>query len=601
MRVHRFLPRATLLAAACVLPLAASAADPPALSCFIPDQQRLALQLAAHPCASAWSSVPAGAWLAALSGSAEAPWLGMARRALRVHAEFVLSPSHGGLPGCEATAAFLVPDGSDPADGGGLRMQRAGPWWLLGQSWRQLAVPERPHQVGPVSGGDLVLAAFLPAWPHLLPADRAEPLAEVLRVWNLTQVQVQVDLGAGRFADRMQAPKAQLPLLPVEAEALAGIPADALAVVACGLDGPALAKQSQLLLSAAGGDPLTAERSLQEIFGLGLEGLVAAIDGTVSLSLHGSSSQPAFVLSLPLTPPLRDALGHWLEYYQAGQGAALAAMAAEQAVPCVLPGVGPLFVRLGHGRLYCSPVAPLVDACAADPALPFPVAQQWPGAVGAVALARWQAGVLGAVLTPDPVSPSPLAAGLRACAAVLALTPPGCSVVHQDAQGVHSSGEHALAWLAPLIALAPRWAPPLATAYRQACDQEVAQNLRTILDRCRAFSRETNGHWPRDVADLRAWAKDLGDEIFANAGRPDLRQPFCYVSPLVDPPADQPVLVQDPAANAGRGSWVGYADGRVIFAQGVPHWQEALRLAALVKARQIGIEISDWATTPKTF
>lgn len=589
----RQIPAHIVLASACLAGLAAGEVTQPALSWLITDQQRFEERLAAHPSSAAWASLPAG--------RGDAAWLAVARRATQVRGEFTVLPPHGGLPVCEVTLAMQAVEAADPAPTAPLRTQRAGAWWLLGLSPHPLRVLGEIRPGGPAAGGDLVLLGHLPAWTRLLAAERASAWTRLLGAWSLERVQVTVDLADGRYADRTLLPGARLPVRAIDSMALAGVPADGLGILAIGVDGAALAQQIQVVLSAAGSDPQTIEQQLQEGYEVGLDALAKALDGTVSLSWHGSIEHPDILCGVPAGPLLKNLLVRWLEKVQPEQGAALAETAHEQPVPFWWPGAGPLFVRLANGRLWLSSSPRLLEICGADPPPPFPLAATWPEAAGAVALLRWRDGVVGTLVNPWRNADGPVPEMLRTCAAAGSGIPAGSCIVHQDAGGVRSVGVQALAWAASLLGRAPLWAPMLAQAYALDCDLAAADNMRLILRRAIAFAKATDANWPRDAEDLRAWAKDLTADTFANAGRPDIAQPFCYVSPLVDPPAEQPVLVQDPLVNQGRGSWVGFVDGRVLFKDGMTYWQEAQRLAALAKSRNVGIEIGEWATVPKTF
>lgn len=590
----RLLP-AVLFLASCVT-LAAGEAAQPALSCFIPDFRRFVERLAKHPNAAAWATRPAEA--------GDAAWTAVARRTTQARAEFSVSDPHGGQPACKAVVALLAPEAADPEVSAGLRSQRAGAWWLVGRSWRQLGLPEETRLTSLAAGGDMLLAGRLRPWLRLLAPEQTRAWDAVLAAWGLDRLEIVVDLAGGRFVDRTLLAKAQLPLRTIDPAALAGIPADGLAFAFLGLDGAGLAKQSRQLLGAVGLDPQAVkdlEEQLQLEYGVGLEALVQALDGTVSMSLHGSHTRPDVLIGLPLSPVLKDMLLRRLEAQQPEQGATLLATAAEQAVPFAWPGVGSLFVRLSQSRLWLSSSPLLLEACGADSPTPFPVEGNWPQAADAVALARWRVGVIGTLVVPWGNADGILAGLMRSCVATGTGLPAGWFTVHQDAKGLNCTGEHALAWIASFLGHAQTWAPAVARIHARDCEAAVTATMTTILSRSILFSKATSGHWPRDFAELRGWAKDLTDDSFANAGEPELKQPFCYVAPLVAPPGDQPVLVQDPAANQGRGSWVGFADGRLLFKTEVLYWQEAQRLSALAAARNVGVDIVEWATTPKTF
>ncbi len=91
------------------------------------------------------------------------------------------------------------------------------------------------------------------------------------------------------------------------------------------------------------------------------------------------------------------------------------------------------------------------------------------------------------------------------------VSPAGSLIMHSDREGLRCQGRWALAWLAPLgIAMAVA-APALADERLVACNQIASEHMRVILERAGAFAHAHSGHWPRNIEDLRAWAKDLGD------------------------------------------------------------------------------------------
>ena len=152
----------------------------------------------------------------------------------------------------------------------------------------------------------------------------------------------------------------------------------------------------------------------------------------------------------------------------------------------------------------------------------------------------------------------------------------------------------------PILGSLDLIAPVLTRAYHQAARAETGQRMTRIAERALAFCKAMNNHWPRDIADLRAWARDLPNEAFISAGHPELVKPFCYVPPAQSI-AEQPVLIQDPAGNDGFGSLVVYANGKLGYVSGTALWLDAQRLVALPKAREAGIDLEDWTALPKTY
>ena len=96
-------------------------------------------------------------------------------------------------------------------------------------------------------------------------------------------------------------------------------------------------------------------------------------------------------------------------------------------------------------------------------------------------------------------------------------------------------------------------------------------------------------------ASLQAVAEDLPPAMLKDPGHAGVVAPFLYVRPAPTATATQPMLLRDPACDAGVGSVVCYADGHTAFVRGTGLWIEAKRLAALPKAAQRGIEAADWS------
>ncbi len=308
------------------------------------------------------------------------------------------------------------------------------------------------------------------------------------------------------------------------------------------------------------------------------------------------------MLSLPVNESLVRALHHAIASLHPEPGPlaeaeadALLAQAREHALALPVGG-GLLFVHVAHGRLWLASASRLLDGILAEAPSAPPAEDGWGG--GSCVQIRWSDRVA-RHLSPKE-APTTAWQALRRVVANAGL-PAGSLELRAVADGLEVSGPVALTAGAALIAALPTLAPSWLADYEAACAARRETAVRQVLARAKLFASSTSGHWPRDIADLRARAADLDAEFFVCAGRPDLVEPFTYVQPMFGAPDEQPVLVQDPAANAGRGSLVGFVDGRVEFRAGLQYWQEARRLVALPAVREQGAAPSEWATMPRLF
>jgi prepilin-type processing-associated H-X9-DG protein len=153
----------------------------------------------------------------------------------------------------------------------------------------------------------------------------------------------------------------------------------------------------------------------------------------------------------------------------------------------------------------------------------------------------------------------------------------------------------------PLSVAAGMALPAISMVRESARKANAASNMRQIVVAAIVYGSENDNRWPKDLATLKTWSDgELVDKLFQSPGHPEIAQPFLYVRPDPKAKAMQPVLVQDPACNRGRGSNVVYADGHAGFVKGVALWAEAQRLAALPKAAAEGIEMADWQVDTTT-
>src|SRR3954466_12035989 len=100
------------------------------------------------------------------------------------------------------------------------------------------------------------------------------------------------------------------------------------------------------------------------------------------------------------------------------------------------------------------------------------------------------------------------------------------------------------------------------TARRNASGNNERQDVLA----CLVYANDHDAKWPATIEEL-ATAKDiqLPKTVYSSPSAPELAAPYLYVRPTSDAPATQPVIVEDPACNRGRGSMVAYGDGHVDF------------------------------------
>jgi hypothetical protein len=572
------------------------AAAEPALRVLVPDAQRFQARLAAGPLGSLVAHPAVAAWFAQHGG----PGVPAMRRALASASQIRLQVEQpgrlGGLPSARVVlAAVAAGDAAEPVLLPGLQVQRSGAWHMLGWPVAAAGRPEPLTLSGLLGGEDLLISVNCPAWTALLPAAQAGSAVRLAQVWRLGEARLHLDLATRRGA--LLLPGAQLPLRAIDRAALAGMSPDAEVGVAIGLASEGWAAIADDLCWALGVDPavLTTDARL----GAPLADLLTAAGGTLWATISGPGGD--LQLSLPAQPVLIEALRHWLAALQPepGPGAdevvqALLLQAREQ--PVALPFQGRvLFVRLAHGRIWLATAGRLLDALQSDE-LTAPATEGW--AEDACVHMQWTSQA--AALLASPGGEQTAWRGLLQAVAAAGL-PKGQLELRPAKGGLQVTGEVGLTLGAAVLTALPTLVPDWLAPYAEACAARREVALRLVLERARSFASVTSGHWPRDLADLRARAADLGDEFFGCAGRPDLARPFIYVQPMVGAPEDQPVLVQDPAVNEGRGSLVGFVDGRVEFRAGPLYWSEANRLLALPSTLEQGAAPSDWATMPKVF
>ncbi|MBN8524983.1 MAG: hypothetical protein J0M02_06595 [Planctomycetes bacterium] len=589
--------RFTALALSIICVGGATAADP-AVIALAPDAARLTARLRTAGWAAAMEAPSLRAWVAAVDTASPA-WSSLLHGGGQARLRLDWGLPVGGLPVLSGTWAIGSPGQAPPAVLP-LRASADGAWRFAALADRDLILPD-PLVLPDLSGDeDLLVAVRLSTVPLLLPRGRAEACRDLLGAWRLDVVRAVLSL-AEAVPERVSLPGAKLPIRAVEPEALAGVTGDVRLLLACGLDGAALQPVLPQLLGLVGGDPAEAAAWLADRCGPEWERIVASCNGTVVCALVGEAQSPGLLVGLPVGNAGEALLERWLtSAHPEPDEAVLASIreqvtsAASQPIPAGTIAAMPLFVRLDRGRLWLASAPSLLAGIGPD-APAYAWERHWPETPGAGLLAWWDAG-MSARAAARLVGDGALARALEQVP-----SPAGWLALRQEADGVVLSGRAAATCVVPAAALAITGAPAMSATWRAAGESAARTRMARILGRCLSFRKATGDQWPRDIEDLRAWAKDLTDDDFAAAGRPDIRLPFRYVPAAPGAPVDQPVLVEDPACRDGMGSLVGFADGHIEYRAGPAHWNEARRLQGKPGIREHGVAADDWATRPKTF
>lgn len=571
-----------------------------------PDLGRTGERLAGGPYAALWQA-PHLRRIAETSVAmvkAEGAIIEVLARAQELRVRLSLDPGDG-EPQPVGRVALRVPEGTSlPALGD--EMRRQGDWLLLGRKadWFDL-FPALPGD----AEADLRVACDLRAGADMLPAEERPTYLRCLDVVGLGRITAEAWAGPTGTRELVLLPGARLPLRPADPAALAGIPAQAQAVVAVGIDGPALAAAVRQLVVLAGGEKAwsnTADEFRHEL-GMDQEAVIAALDGTAVMALTPGVPFPGMTLSLPASENLDAMTVRALTALTDGDGGAQLAAARRAPVNVPLPGEVPLLLGLRRTAtrwILSTDQALLLDL---DRAAPFPADRVWPGSAGASALVRIDSAAMARTLAGflpiaiaqqrDPRQRDYLTAAQQFLTVAGQHLPPAALTVHQDATGVRVEGRDAAAIDVAPLALVPAMVPAVILVRQQAQRSKVARNMRSIAITCIAYTNDFDEMWPNDLAEAQKWSEgDLTDEMLRSPGSPEIARPFLYVRPDRRAKSMQPILVQDPACNRGRGSMVCYADGHTAFVTGMGLWQEAKRLAVLPKAsvRDKGIAFVDW-------
>jgi hypothetical protein len=350
-------------------------------------------------------------------------------------------------------------------------------------------------------------------------------------------------------------PGTRIPLAPVDAHVLAGVPVDAPVILAWGHRGPALAGALADLGVLAGLDGILA--AAPERLGATAGDLWAAIEGTVVVARLADGG---WLVSLPAGPALDEALAH---VQAAGAGTTDLVVAREQPVAMEVPWLGPAQVRRTADRWLIARDSGILNTLAAD--APPPWSAPWPGDGRPALVLRLSAGMAAA----SALLPESLAGVLPGGAG-----DPLLLALHEEPDGMRIDARNGpLWWAAGAVMAGGTRLPDLAAAELAARRRLAEEQLRGMLTVGAFRAGQMDGLWPRDLADL------LRGPVPGAPGRPDIIAPWAYVRP-VDGADGRPVLVQDPACTGGAGGLVGFRDGRIAFVEGRKAWEAAQRVLA---------------------
>ena len=175
--------------------------------------------------------------------------------------------------------------------------------------------------------------------------------------------------------------------------------------------------------------------------------------------------------------------------------------------------------------------------------------------------------------------------------------PASSGFVEQDANGITIRGNNVTVAMMPAAVMAGMMLPTIGIVRSMAQRAQSGKNMTQIYGAMIAWS-SINDRWPPPSFEELAKEHALPKQLFRSPSDPSVENPYLFVTPIADSSAQQPVLLENPACNKGAGLNICFGDAHVQWikapaAQRI--WQEALRLAALPKAKNGGIELADWS------
>lgn len=489
-------------------------------------------------------------------------------------------------------------------------VQRLGEWVVLGKAPTDaslLVMPAAGHDDQDIhAANDLTAVLRNPETPP-------EAVA-VLRALGLRTIAHRIRFDAQGTSEEADMPGLQLPLMAVDPAAVAVLPDGQVMVGALGLDGARL----DALLSRLSQDiPALAEnlarmdRQAQATGRPAFTAVVRGCKGTLWFATAPGAPFPTFTIGCPAGPEI-DAL------LTAAASEAQVDLAAARTEAQVLPlpaGV-PLLVQIRRtaDQWVLSSDQRVMDALAANAPGGFRPPPLETTTVGffvqdTAGLVRMAMGYLPllerlvASMTDDGGAKrgnqaNPLMAMItKGLGAALPHLHPSRILVQQDAQGVSMRSRNALMGVMPTSFVAGMILPAIGVSRSMAQRSVSGKNMQQIYAAMIAW-QTSEEKWPPPSYEQLAKEMALPKKLFQSPGNPAHPAPYLFVTCIADPPADQPVLIEDPACHKNQGTMVCFGDAHVkwIKAPGALRlWQEAKRLAASPKAAMGGIELTDWA------
>lgn len=490
---------------------------------------------------------------------------------------------------------------------GSVRWARVDDWLVFGMD----APPTLPAAIGGVSGAsrsliDLDALAVLP--------DAAGPVA-ALAAFGASRFEVASAFTADGSRDEgtiTGAAGRRLPLADLDAAALACFPADALSIVALGIDGPALdaaVTASAQAAPAFASAVAEAERELAAA-GMGdLRALLRASGGTCAYAVTPGSPFPAISLLLPASPEL-DRVAEAL----AERAGVDISQARTAAIALPLPPQMPMLLQARRTATHwlVSSDAQVIDRAASPGAGGFDLAARcgdlpqgrapraiaWQDNAALTRLAQGMLGMaMGELAKGGAQQKQDAQLAHTALGVIAGHLPSSLTVIVDDGGATRIRARNGVMQMSMVAMTAGALLPAIAATRNAARKSKSGNQMRQLCLACLVSANEQDGAWPKSLAAMLAdpaMEGQIGEHLLRAPNPP--HTPYLYVRPDPAADSDQPVLVEDPACNGGKGSMVAYADGHVSFVEGDAVWREAQRLAVLPHAATDGISREDWST-----
>lgn len=495
-------------------------------------------------------------------------------------------------------------DGLDLGGGiGPMTVVQRGEWVLFGAGAEQAPAITIPAAAQPSDTYSVL------DWSALLehPETPKETVA-IMRALGLRGMVQQVQLDQQGTREELTLPGFKPPLMACDPQVLSSLPKEQLLVAAFAIDGVQL---SSLLTSLgtevptiaqtlAGWDDQAKQNNLPST-----DAVLRGWKGTVWFSVAPAAPFPTVTLGIPASAELDRVL-----MFPSAAGKVDLAAARQDAVVIPLPPNAPflLQVRRTADQWVVSTDQRVMDALASGTPGGY-AAPEFP-ATGTVAFyTQDTAGILRAGLgyLPLVMQAVPANAGAdfnkmvvgmiaKAANAALPHLQPTVATMQVDADGVRIGGTNLTMGSVPLGVLAGALLPAISQVRQMARQTQSGKNMTQIYGAMIAWSTIEETWPPPSFAEL-AKQQSLPAKLFRSPSDPTHPSPYLFITPKADPPASQPVLIEDPACYRNQGTMVCFGDAHVKWisrAKAQRLWQEATRLAALPKATMGGIELADW-------